>query len=147
METYIPRLGEVEPKWYVVDAAGQVLGRLATQVATLLRGKHREQFTPFLDLGDHVIVVNAARVHLTGNKWDQKVYRHFTGYSGGLKEISARHLRQEKPERIVREAVLGMLPKTKLGRALGKKLIVYAGDTHPHQAQKPEVYSFPKSKS
>ena len=147
METYIPRQGEVEPKWYVVDAAGKVLGRLATQVATLLRGKHREQFTPFLDLGDHVIVVNAARVHLTGNKWDQKVYRHFSGYSGGLKEISARRLHQEKPERIIREAVLGMLPKTKLGRALGKKLVVYAGDTHPHQAQKPEVYSFPKSKS
>ena len=147
METYIPRQGEVEPKWYVVDAAGQVLGRLATQVATLLRGKHREQFTPFLDLGDHVIVVNAARVHLTGNKWDQKVYRHFSGYSGGLKEISARRLHQQKPERIIREAVLGMLPKTKLGRALGKKLVVYAGDTHPHQAQKPEVYSFPKSKS
>ena len=147
METYIPRKGEVEAKWYVVDAAGQVLGRLATQVATLLRGKHREQFTPFLDLGDHVIVVNAARVHLTGNKWDQKVYRHFSGYSGGLKEVGARRLQQEKPERIVREAVLGMLPKTKLGRALGKKLIVYAGDTHPHQAQKPEVYSFPKSKS
>ena len=147
METYIPRQGEVEPKWYVVDAAGKVLGRLATQVATLLRGKHREQFTPFLDLGDHVIVVNAARVHLTGNKWDQKVYRHFSGYSGGLKEISARRLHQQKPERIIREAVLGMLPKTKLGRALGKKLLVYAGDTHPHQAQKPEVYSFPKSKS
>ena len=147
METYIPRQGEVEPKWYVVNAAGQVLGRLATQVATLLRGKHREQFTPFLDLGDHVIVVNAARVHLTGNKWDQKVYRHFSGYSGGLKEISARRLHQQKPERIIREAVLGMLPKTKLGRALGKKLVVYAGDTHPHQAQKPEVYSFPKSKS
>ena len=147
METYIPRQGEVEPKWYVVDAAGQVLGRLATEVATLLRGKHREQFTPFLDLGDHVIVVNAARVHLTGNKWDKKVYRHFTGYSGGLKEVSARRLRQEKPERIIREAVLGMLPKTKLGRALGKKLLVYAGDTHPHQAQKPEVYSFPKSRS
>ena len=147
METYIPRQGEVEPKWYVVDAAGKVLGRVATQVATLLRGKHREQFTPFLDLGDHVIVVNAARVHLTGNKWDKKVYRHFSGYSGGLKEVGARRLHQQKPERIVREAVLGMLPKTKLGRALGKKLIVYAGDTHPHQAQKPEVYSFPKSKS
>ena len=147
METYIPRQGEVEPKWYVVDAGGQVLGRLATQVATLLRGKHREQFTPFLDLGDHVIVVNAAHVHLTGNKWDKKVYRHFTGYSGGLKEVSARRLRQEKPERIIREAVLGMLPKNKLGRALGKKLLVYAGDQHPHQAQKPEVYSFPKSRS
>ena len=147
METYIPRQGEVEPKWYVVDAAGKVLGRVATQVAMLLRGKHREQFTPFLDLGDHVIVVNAARVHLTGNKWDQKVYRHFSGYSGGLKEISARRLHQQKPERIIREAVLGMLPKNKLGRALGKKLLVYAGDTHPHQAQKPEVYSFPKSKS
>jgi large subunit ribosomal protein L13 len=147
METYIPRPGEIEAKWYVVDAADQVLGRLATQVATLLRGKHREEFTPFLDLGDHVIVVNAARVHLTGNKWDKKVYRRFTGYPGGLREIGAQRLHQEKPERVVREAVLGMLPKNKLGRALGKKLLVYAGETHPHQAQKPEVFSFPKNKS
>ena len=147
METYIPRKGEIESKWYVVDAAGQVLGRLATQVAILLRGKHREDFTPFLDLGDHVIVVNAARVQMTGSKWDRKVYRHFTGYPGGLREIGAQRLHQDKPERIVREAVRGMLPKTKLGRALGKKLLVYAGETHPHAAQKPEVLSFPKSRS
>jgi large subunit ribosomal protein L13 len=144
METYIPRPGEVATKWYVVDAAGQVLGRLATQVATLLRGKHREEFTPFLDLGDHVIVVNAGRVQLTGSKWDQKVYRRFTGHPGGLREIGAQRLREEKPERVVREAVLGMLPKNKLGRKLGKKLLVYAGETHPHQAQKPEVFTFPK---
>jgi large subunit ribosomal protein L13 len=145
METYIPRPGEVATKWYVVDAAGQVLGRLATQVATLLRGKHREEFTPFLDLGDHVIVVNAGRVQLTGSKWDQKVYRRFTGHPGGLREIGAQRLREEKPERVVREAVLGMLPKNKLGRKLGKKLLVYAGETHPHQAQKPEVFTFPKN--
>ncbi|OFV97576.1 MAG: 50S ribosomal protein L13 [Acidobacteria bacterium RIFCSPLOWO2_02_FULL_61_28] len=147
METYIPRQGEVEPKWYVVDAAGQVLGRLATEVATLLRGKHREQFTPFLDLGDHVIVVNAAQVRLTGNKWDQKLYRHFSGFPGGLKETGARRMQQANPERIVQQAVMGMLPKTKLCRAMKRKLLVYAGDKHPHQAQKPEVYSFPKSKS
>src|SRR3990172_5557122 len=147
MQTYIPRKGEFESKWYVVDAAEKVLGRLATQVATLLRGKHREDFTPFLDLGDHVIVVNAARGQLTGRKWDQKVYRRHTGHPGGLREIGARRLQQEKPARIVREAVRGMLPKNKLGRALGRKLLVYAGDTHPHQAQKPEVFSFPKNKS
>ena len=146
METYIPRKGEVEAKWYVVDAAGQVLGRLATGVAMLLRGKTREEFTPFLSFGDHVIVVNASQVRLTGAKREQKVYRRFTGYPGGLREVGAERVMQTKPERIVREAVLGMLPKNKLGKSLGRNLMVYAGDTHPHQAQKPEVFSFPKSK-
>ena len=144
-ETYFPGQGEVRPRWYVVDADGQILGRLATRVATLLRGKDREEFTPFLSFGDHVIVVNAAKVQLTGNKWEKKVYRHFTGHPGGLKETGARRLQQEKPERVVREAVLGMLPKTKLGRAIGKNLLVYASDQHPHQAQKPEVYSLRKT--
>ncbi len=147
MKTYIPRQGEVESKWYVVDAAGQVLGRLATEVAMLLRGKNREEFTPFLSFGDHVIIVNAAGVRMTGAKWEQKVYRRFTGYPGGLRETGARHQQQEKPERVVRDAVQGMLPKNKLGKALGKNLLVYAGDKHPHQAQKPEVFSFPKSRS
>ena len=147
MGTYIPRKGEVKAKWYVVDAGGQILGRLATEVATLLRGKNREEFTPFLSFGDHVIVVNAAEIRMTGAKWDQKVYRRYTGYPGGLREVGARLLLQQKPEQIVREAVLGMLPKTKLGKVLGRNLMVYAGDNHPHQAQKPEVFPFPKSKS
>ena len=146
METYIPRKGEVQSKWYVVDAQGQVLGRLATEVATLLRGKHREDFTPFLNLGDHVIVLNAAAVRMTGAKWEQKVYRRFTGFPGGLREVGASRQRQSKPERIVRDAILGMLPKNKLGRALGKNLLVYAGDKHAHDAQKPEVFTFPKNK-
>lgn len=147
MGTYIPRKGEVEPKWYVVDAADQVLGRLATEVAMLLRGKNREEFTPFLSFGDHVIVVNAAQVRMTGSKWDQKLYRRFTGYPGGLREIGARRQLSERPDRIIREAVLGMLPKTKLGKALGKNLLVYADDKHPHEAQKPEVFSFPKTRT
>jgi len=113
----------------------------------LLRGKNREEFTPFLNLGDHVIVLNAARVRMTGAKWDQKVYRRFTGYPGGLREIGARRQLAERPDRIIREAVQGMLPKNKLGRALGKNLIVYADDKHPHDAQKPEVFSFPKSRT
>ena len=145
LQTYVPRLGEVQPRWYVGDADGQILGRLATQVATLLRGKNREEFTPFLSFGDHVIVVNAAKVVLTGNKWEKKVYRHHTGHPGGLRETNARRLQQGKPDRVVRQAVLGMLPKTKLGRAIGKNLLVYADDRHPHQAQKPEVYPLPKT--
>lgn len=146
MQTYFPRKGEIPAKWYVVDASGQVLGRLATQVATLLRGKHREHFTPFLDLGDHVIVVNAAKIRLTGNKLEQKVYHYHTGYPGGLKEISVRRLLEEHPERVVEKAVLGMLPKNKLGKAMGRKLLVYADDKHPHQAQKPETYALEKTR-
>ena len=146
MQTYFPRKGEITAKWYVVDANGQVLGRLATQVATLLRGKHREHFTPFLDLGDHVIVVNAAKIRLTGNKLEQKVYHYHTGYPGGLKEISIRRLLEEYPERVVEEAVLGMLPKNKLGKAMGRKLLVYADEKHPHQAQKPETYPLEKTR-
>lgn len=144
--TYFPSKGEVKEKWHSVDADGQVLGRLATQVATLLRGKHKEQFTPFLNCGDHVIVVNAAKVRLTGNKAEQKFYRHYTGYPGGLIETSARRMLEQKPERVVREAVLGMLPKNKLGKAMAKKLMIYAGDKHPHEAQKPEVLRLGKAK-
>jgi large subunit ribosomal protein L13 len=138
MGTYVPRKADIASKWYVVDAEGQILGRLASQVATLLRGKHREQFTPFLDLGDHVIVVNAAKVVLTGNKLDQKVYRRYTGYPGGLRQVQARRLLQSHPDRVIREAVLGMLPKNKLRKRMVGRLLVYAGDQHPHQAQKPE---------
>ncbi len=146
-KTYIPHKGEAPSKWYVVDADSQVLGRVATQIAVILRGKHRVDFTPFLDLGDHVIVVNAAKVRLTGNKGEQKMYRRYTGYPGGLREIQAHKLLEQKPEKLLREAVLGMLPKSKLGKALGKKLLVYAGGDHPHQAQQPEVYPFLKANS
>jgi len=138
--TVFPSKGQVQPKWYVIDAEGQVLGRLATRVATLLRGKHREEFTPFLDFGDHVIVINAAKIRLTGKKLDQKVYRHHTGYPGGLKEIGARKLLEKKPEELVRVAVFGMLPKNRLRKAMARKLMVYADQQHPHQAQKPEPY-------
>ena len=146
MSTYFPSKGEVQPKWYCVDAEGQVLGRLATQVATLLRGKHKVEFTPFLNLGDHVIVINAARVRLTGNKLAQKMYRHHTGYPGGLVEISAQRMMERKPETMVREAVLGMLPKNKLGKAMGRKLMVYRDGKHPHEGQKPEPYPLRVSK-
>ena len=123
--------------WHVIDADGQVLGRLATAAARLLQGKHKAIYTPFLDTGDHVVVVNAAKVKLTGRKEDQKIYRQHSGYEGGLREERARLLRQRKPERLVEEAVHGMLPKTKLGAAMYRKLKVYAGPDHPHAAQKP----------
>lgn len=145
MRTYFPSKGEVKAKWYVVDAERQVLGRLATRVAALLRGKQHEQFTPFLDFGDHVIVVNAAKVRLTGRKLQQKTYYYHTGYPGGLKEISAQRLLQQKPEIVIREAVLGMLPKNKLGKAMARKLLIYADDQHPHQAQQPESYLLNKT--
>jgi large subunit ribosomal protein L13 len=124
-------------RWHVIDAGGQVLGRLATTAARLLQGKHRATYTPYLDTGDHVIVVNAARVKLTGRKEDQKIYRQHSGYEGGLREERARLVRQRRPERLVEEAVRGMLPKTKLGDAMYRKLKVYAGPDHPHSAQKP----------
>ena len=142
MNTYFPHKGEIREKWYSVDAQGQVLGRLATRVASLLRGKEREQFTPFLDCGDHVIVLNAAKIRITGNKMEQKFYRHYTGYPGGLSSTSLRRMFEKKPERIIREAVVGMLPKSRLGKAMAKKLLVYADDRHPHQAQKPEPMAF-----
>ncbi len=146
MGTYFPKEGEIKEKWYTVDADGQVLGRVATRVASLLRGKEREQFTPFLDCGDHVIVVNAAKVRFTGNKLEQKFYHHYTGYPGGLSTTSLRRMFEAKPERVIREAVVGMLPKSKLGKALAKKLMVYADDKHPHQAQKPEPIRLAKGK-
>ncbi len=142
--TYFPLKGDIHQKWYTVDAEGQVLGRLATRVASILRGKEREQFTPFLDLGDHVIVVNASKIRITGNKLEQKFYRHYSGYPGGLSETALRRMLEEKPERVIREAVVGMLPKNKLGKALAKKLLIYADGKHPHEAQKPEAIRLAK---
>jgi large subunit ribosomal protein L13 len=131
------RAGQTEARWHVIDAEGRVLGRIATAASRLLQGKHKAQYTPFLDTGDHVVVVNAGKVKLTGNKEDQKIYRQHSGYEGGLREQRARIVRQRHPERLVEEAVRGMLPKTKLGEAMYRKLKVYAGPDHPHAAQKP----------
>lgn len=139
MPTFIPKVVDADRKWFVLDARGQVLGKLATAAATILTGKRKAIYTPFLDTGDHVIVINAAAVHLTGSKERIKLYRHHTQYMGNLKETMARDLRQRHPTRMVEEAIKGMLPKTKLGRAMFTKLKVYAGATHPHQAQKPQA--------
>lgn len=139
MSTYFPGAGEIERKWYVVDAAGQTLGRLATRVARILSGKENARFTPFLDTGDHVIVINAAQVRVTGLRADQKVYHRYTGFPGGHRSESFRKRFDRKPEAIVEDAIVGMLPKTKLGRAMAKKLKVYRGDKHLHQAQKPQA--------
>ena len=124
-------------RWHVIDADGQVLGRIATVAARLLQGKHKVTYTPFIDTGDHVVVVNAAKVKLTGRKEDQKIYRQHSGYEGGLREQRARIVRQRKPHKLVEDAVHGMLPKTKMGEAMYRKLNVYAGPDHPHAAQKP----------
>ena len=137
MSTRFPGGQEIARKWYVVDASGQTLGRLATRVARILTGKESTQYTPFLDTGDHVIVINAGKIRVTGMKSEQKVYRHYTGFPGGLREEDFRKRFDRKPELVVQEAILGMLPKTKLGRSMGKKLKVYKGDKHDHQAQKP----------
>src|SRR5579872_2808279 len=126
-----------DTQWHIIDAEGQVLGRLATLTARLLQGKHKPIYTPFIDTGDFVVVVNAAKVKLTGRKEDQKIYRQHSGYEGGLRERRARLVRQRTPERLVEDAVHGMLPKTKLGEAMYRKLKVYAGPDHPHAAQKP----------
>lgn len=139
MSTYMAKPNEVERKWYVVDAAGQTLGRLATRIAEVLRGKHKPTFTPHVDTGDYVIVVNAEKVKLTGNKWEQKKYYRHSGYPGGLKETPYNKLVEKKPELIIEKAVRGMIPHNKLGRRIIKKLKVYAGPEHPHQAQQPEV--------
>lgn len=132
-----PQLAAESGRWHVIDAEGQVLGRIATVAARLLQGKHKAIYTPFIDTGDHVVVVNAVKVKMTGRKDDQKVYRQHSGYEGGLREERARVVRQKHPERLVEEAVRGMLPKTKMGEAMYRKLKVYAGPDHPHAAQKP----------
>jgi len=138
MKTYMAKANEVKRKWYVVDAEGKVLGRLASEVAKILRGKHKPDYTPHVDTGDFVIILNADKVVLTGNKLDQKMHRYHTGYPGGLKEIKYRKFLAEKPERAVELAIKGMLPKNSLGRAMFRKLKVYRGSEHNHQAQKPE---------
>jgi len=142
MKTYFPKAGEIERKWYVVDAENQVVGRLATRIASVLMGKDKPCYTDFLDTGDFVIIVNADKVRLTGKKWSTKIYYSHSGYPGGLKESRAEEVLSRHPERLLQLAVKGMLPKTKLGRSMFKKLKVYAGNQHPHQAQQPEVLAF-----
>jgi len=137
MKTQFPSKGEIVRQWHVVDADGMVLGRVASTAARLLMGKHKPSYTPFLDTGDHVIVVNASKVRLTGRKEEQKLYRHHTGYPGGLIEIGAAKMRATRPAKMLEHAIAGMLPKTKLGKQMYRKLKVYAGDRHPHQAQQP----------
>src|SRR5207248_4902457 len=139
MSSFIANAAQVaeSARWHVIDADGHVLGRVATAAARLLQGKHKPIYTPFLDTGDFVVIVNAAKVKLTGRKEDQKIYRQHSGYEGGLREERARIVRQRKPEKMVEDAVHGMLPKTKLGQAMYRKLKVYAGPDHPHAAQKP----------
>ncbi|MBR2549808.1 MAG: 50S ribosomal protein L13 [Clostridiales bacterium] len=142
MATYVATKDSIERKWLVIDAEGMVLGRLATEVAKLLRGKHKPTYTPFLDTGDNVIVINASKVVLTGKKLDDKIYRHHSGFPGGMKEIDYRTLMAKNPEKAVELAVKGMLPKNSLGRQMFRKLHVYAGPEHEQAAQKPEVYTF-----
>jgi large subunit ribosomal protein L13 len=137
MPTVMPKESEIERKWFVVNADGQVLGRLATRVASILRGKHKPTFAPHLDVGDHVVVINAEKVHLTGRKMAGKVYRWHTGYLGGLREVTAGRMLKTHPERVVEWAVEGMLPKNRLGRSMARKLKVYRGNEHPHAAQSP----------
>jgi large subunit ribosomal protein L13 len=138
MKTYYTPVNEIDRKWYVVDADTKVLGRLATEIAHRLRGKHKPTFCNFQDNGDFIVVVNAEKIHLTGKKWDDKKYYRHTGYIGGIKEQTAREVLTKKPEELIRMAVKGMLPRNKLGRAQLKKLKIYAGSDHPHKAQQPE---------
>jgi len=143
MKTYVPKLAEISRDWWLVDAQGLTLGRLATEVARRLRGKHKPTFTPFLDMGDHIVVVNAEKVVLTGRKLELKMYRRHSGYPGGLHEISAGKLLDKQPVRLVESAVRGMLPKGPLGRQMARKLKVYAGSKHPHEAQQPQALELP----
>jgi len=147
MSTYFPSGVNLEQsrKWYVIDAEGQIVGRLASRVAKILMGKNKPTYTTFLDTGDHVVIINAEKIAFKGNKLDDKMYRHHTGWPGGLKETKAKDMLAKHPERILEEAIKGMLPKSKLGKAMVKKLKVYAGNQHPHAAQKPEGLS-PKAK-
>ena len=140
MPTYVATPKSVTSRWHLIDADGQVLGRIATHAARLLQGKHKATYTPFIDTGDHVVIINVAKVKLTGRKEEQKIYRHHSGYAGGLREERAKVVRQRQPIRIVEQAVRGMLPKSKMGDAMFRKVKVYAGDTHPHQAQQPTQF-------
>ena len=137
MKSFIPRERDMQKRWHIIDAEGQILGRLATRAARILTGKDKPIYTPFLDTGDHVIIINAEKIKLTGKKLTDKMYRHHTGYPGGLRETAAGMLLSKDPGKLIREAVIGMLPKTKLGRAMRKKLKVYQGPQHPHRAQQP----------
>jgi large subunit ribosomal protein L13 len=139
VKTYMAKPEEVVRNWYVIDATDQTLGRLSSEVASILRGKHKPEYTPHVDTGDFVIVINAEKIKLTGNKLDQKKYRRYSGYPGGLKEVTYRLLMQRKPEKALEIAVKGMLPHNRLGAQMIKKLKVYRGSTHPHQAQKPTI--------
>ena len=138
MSTYQQKPLDVQEKWYLVDAEGKSLGRLASRVAGMLRGKHRPTFTPNVDMGDHIVIVNAEKIHMTGDKMTTKLYRHHTGFPGGLKTATAQHIFKKDPTIILTKAIEGMLPKTPLGNGMAKKLRVYVGPTHPHQAQGPE---------
>jgi len=139
-KTYIPKAEEVTRKWWLIDAEGQVLGRLATTIARLLRGKDKPEFTPFMDTGDFVVVINAEKIKVTGRKLDDKIYYRHSGYPGGLKARTLREMLAKKPEEVIRHAVWGMIPKNRLGRKLIKKLKVYRGPNHPHEAQQPQPY-------
>ncbi len=142
MKSYLAKEKEVERKWYIIDAEDKVLGRLASEVASILRGKKKPIYTPNVDTGDYVIVINADKIRLTGKKWDQKQHVYHTGYPGGRREVSYKEILEKHPERIVQYAVKGMMPKNSLGRRMFRKLKVYAGSEHPHEAQCPETYEF-----
>jgi large subunit ribosomal protein L13 len=139
VKTYSAKAEDIERKWFVVDATDKTLGRMATRIATVLHGKHKPIFTPHVDCGDYVVVINAEKIHVTGNRLDDKMYHHHSGYPGGLKSRSLREMLATRPERVITEAVRRMLPKSSLGRHMLKKLKVYAGPEHPHQAQNPEM--------
>jgi large subunit ribosomal protein L13 len=142
IRTYSAKTADIQRKWYLVDAEGQTLGRLATRVASVLRGKHKPIFTPHMDTGDHVVIVNAEKIHLTGDKVRRKTYYRHSGYPGGLKAETVEEVLRKKPSAILERAIKGMLPKNPLGKQMGRKLNVYAGSTHPHQAQQPEPFTF-----
>src|SRR3954470_3158906 len=142
MKTYTPQMSDIQRRWFVVDAEDKVLGRLASEIAKILRGKHKPMFTPHLDVGDYIVVVNAEKVRLTGNKAEKKTYFRHTGYMGHEKHIPFRKMIEETPEKVIDLAVKGMLPKNNLGRLMRKKMKVYAGPSHPHEAQQPAVLEF-----
>jgi large subunit ribosomal protein L13 len=144
MSTYFPKEGEIARKWFLVDASGQALGRLASRVARILMGKENPRYTPFLDTGDHVVIINAEKVRITGMKAESKVYQHYTGYPGGLRTEAFRKRFARKPEVVIEDAIARMLPKSKLGRKMKSKLKVYRGEKHPHQAQKPQALALAK---
>ena len=142
MRTYLAKPADITRKWYLVDADGKTLGRLAARVAAVLRGKHKPTYTPNVDTGDHVVIINAEKVHLTGDKFKTKTYVHHSGYPGGLKSVTAEHLHAKRPTALLEKAIKGMLPKNPLGKQMARKLKVYSGSAHPHDAQRPETITF-----